>query len=87
MSPRKSFVIVTFTSVVEGTLIWQNAQASVSKKQDTPQTWVFRFLKWPMLVFLLPQVNRWACVDFGHTHPIDGLFCSLPIYLLGFFSK
>jgi hypothetical protein len=26
-------------------------------------------------------------VDFGCTHPIDGLFWSLPIYLLGFFSK
>jgi len=36
---------------------------------------------------LLPQVNGWACVDFGCTHPIDGLFWSLPVYLLGFFSK
>jgi hypothetical protein len=35
----------------------------------------------------LPQVNGWACVDFGCTHIIDGLFWSLPIYLLGFFSK
>jgi len=24
---------------------------------------------------------------YGCTHPIDGLFQSLPIYLLGFFSK
>jgi hypothetical protein len=38
-------------------------------------------------VFLLPQDNGCACVDFGCTHPIDGLFWSLPIYLLGFFSK
>ncbi len=37
--------------------------------------------------FLLAQVNGWACVDFGCTHPIDGLFWSLPIYLLGFFPK
>jgi hypothetical protein len=37
--------------------------------------------------FLLAQANGWACVDFGCTHPIDGLFSSLPIYLLGFFSK
>jgi hypothetical protein len=26
-------------------------------------------------------------LDFGCTHPIDGLFWSLPIYLMGFFSK
>jgi len=39
------------------------------------------------LLILLPQGNGWACVDFGCTHPIDGLFWSLPIYLLGFFSK
>jgi hypothetical protein len=39
------------------------------------------------LIFLLPQANRRAYVDFGCTHPIDGLFWSLPIYLLGFFSK
>ncbi len=38
-------------------------------------------------IFLLPQANGHACVDFGRTHPIDGLFWSLPIYLLGFFSK
>ncbi len=37
--------------------------------------------------FLLPQANGHTCVDFGCTHPIDGLFWSLPIYLLGFFSK
>ncbi len=37
--------------------------------------------------FLLPQANGCACVDFECTHPIDGLFWSLPIYLLGFFSK
>jgi hypothetical protein len=24
--------------------------------------------------FLLPQANGHACVDFGCTHPIDGLF-------------
>jgi hypothetical protein len=36
---------------------------------------------------LLPQINRHACVDFRRTHPIDGLFWSLPIYLLSFFSK
>jgi hypothetical protein len=36
--------------------------------------------------FLLPQANGRACVDFECTHPIDGLFRSLPIYLLGFFS-
>jgi hypothetical protein len=37
--------------------------------------------------FLLAQTNGCTCVDFGCTHPIDGLFWSLPIYLLGFFSK
>jgi hypothetical protein len=37
--------------------------------------------------FLLRQANGHACVDFGCTHPIDGLFWDLPIYLLGFFSK
>jgi len=37
--------------------------------------------------FLLAQANGWACVDFGCSHPIDGLFWNLPIYLLGFFSK
>jgi hypothetical protein len=35
----------------------------------------------------LAQANGWACVDFGCTHPLDGLFWSLPIYLLDFFSK
>jgi hypothetical protein len=35
--------------------------------------------------FLLPQANGQTCVDFGCTHPIDVLFWSLPIYLLGFF--
>jgi hypothetical protein len=40
-----------------------------------------------VMSLLLPQVNGWACVDFGCTHPIDGLFWSLPIYLLGLFSK
>ncbi len=37
--------------------------------------------------FLSVQANGWVCVDFGFTHPIDGLFWSLPIYLLGLFSK
>ncbi len=35
------------------------------------------------LTFLLHQANGCACVDFGCTHPIDRLFSSLPIYLLG----
>jgi hypothetical protein len=39
------------------------------------------------LFFLLPQVNGHPCVSFGCTHPIDGLFWSLPIYLLDLFSK
>jgi hypothetical protein len=34
-------------------------------------------------LFLLPQANGHACVDFGCTHPIDGLFWNLSIYLLG----
>jgi len=38
-------------------------------------------------LFSLPQVNGHRCVNFGCTHPIDGLFWSLPIYLLGLFSK
>jgi len=37
--------------------------------------------------FLLAQANGWAFVNFWCTHPIDGLFWNLPIYLLGFFSK
>jgi hypothetical protein len=37
--------------------------------------------------FLLAQANGWACVGLGCTHPMDGLFWSVPIYLLGFFSK
>jgi hypothetical protein len=37
--------------------------------------------------FLLRQANGHTCVDVGCTHPIDGLFGNLPIYLLGFFSK
>jgi hypothetical protein len=37
--------------------------------------------------FLLAKANGWACVNFGCTHPIDGLFWNLPIYLSGFFSK
>ncbi len=39
------------------------------------------------VLFLLPQVNGCACVDFGCTHSIDGLFWSLLIYLLGSSSK
>jgi hypothetical protein len=38
-------------------------------------------------VFFIAQANGRACVSFGCTHQIDGLFWSLPIYLLGFFSK
>jgi hypothetical protein len=38
-------------------------------------------------MFLLPQANGRSCVDFGCTHRIDGLFWSLPIYLLGSFLK
>ncbi len=34
-----------------------------------------------------PRLMDGHCVDFGCTHPIDGLFWSLPIYLLGFFPK
>ncbi len=37
--------------------------------------------------FLLAQANGWVCVDFGCTHPIDGLFWSLPIYLFSFLLK
>jgi hypothetical protein len=37
-------------------------------------------------IFLLRQANGRTCVDFGCTHPINGLFWSLHIYLLGFFS-
>jgi hypothetical protein len=37
--------------------------------------------------FVLPQVNGCAYIDFGCTHPIDGLFWNPPIYYLGFFSK
>ncbi len=37
--------------------------------------------------FFLPQANGCTCVNFGCTHPIDGLFQNLPLYLLGFFSK
>jgi hypothetical protein len=37
--------------------------------------------------FLLPQANGHTCVDFECPHPIDVLFWSLTIYLLGFFSK
>jgi hypothetical protein len=38
----------------------------------------------------MPHLTCCACLmldDFGCTHPIDGLFWSLPIYLVGFFSK
>jgi hypothetical protein len=35
--------------------------------------------------FWLAQANGRLCVDFGCTHPIDGLFWSLPIYLLDYF--
>jgi hypothetical protein len=40
-----------------------------------------------LVSFLLAQAIGWACVDFRCSHPIDGLFWNLPIYLLGFFSK
>jgi hypothetical protein len=46
------------------------------------QSWCYS-----MIIFLLPWTNGCACADFGCTHPIDGMFWSLPIYLLGFFSK
>jgi hypothetical protein len=54
------------------------------------QIWgLFNYIVIPCvsLMLLLPQANGWTCVDFGCTHPIDGLFWRLPIYLLGFFSK
>ncbi len=38
-------------------------------------------------MLLLPKANGRTYIDFGCTHPIDGLFWSLPIYLLGFFPK
>ncbi len=34
-----------------------------------------------------PKANGRPCVDFGCTHPTDGLFWGPPIYLSGFFSK
>jgi len=37
--------------------------------------------------FFLPQANGCTRVNFGCTHPINGLFQNLPLYLLGFFSK
>jgi hypothetical protein len=62
------------------------------------QIWLFLFAKSTLRqnakftklcnFFLLPQASGHACVNFGCTHPIDGLFWSLSIcYLLGFFSK
>jgi hypothetical protein len=39
------------------------------------------------LGFLWPQANGHACVIVRCTHPSDGLFWCLPIYLFGFFSK
>jgi hypothetical protein len=39
------------------------------------------------LLFLLPQANRCACVDFGCTHPIDGLFFKSTHLLVGFLLK
>jgi hypothetical protein len=44
--------------------------------------WIYTFL-----TFLLPQANGCVCVELLCTHPIDGLFWNLSIYLLGFFSK
>jgi hypothetical protein len=38
-------------------------------------------------LFYCPKDNGWACVDFGCTHPIDGLFWSLPNLLVGFLLK
>ncbi len=46
--------------------------------------WTVFFFK---LFLILPQVNGGTCVEFGCTHPIDGFFKNLPIYVLGFFSK
>jgi len=51
----------------------------------TPSRWVWgsknqKLAKWIKVIdlcvsfFLLAQANGWACVDFGCTHPIDGLF-------------
>jgi energy-converting hydrogenase Eha subunit G len=62
------------------------------------QIWLFLFAKSTLRqnatftqlcnVFLLPQASGRACVNFGCTHPIDGLFWSLSIYyFLRFFSK
>jgi len=42
---------------------------------------------WDAKMIIALSYNGHACVDFGCTHPIDGLFWNLPIYLLGFFSK
>jgi hypothetical protein len=62
------------------------------------QIWLFLFAKSTLRqnatftqlcnFFLLPEASGRACVNFGCTHPIDGLFWSLSIYyFLGFFSK
>jgi len=55
---------------------------------------VVSLLSWDSLIYcdmdlqlMKPQVNGGTCVEFGCTHPIDGFFWNLPIYLLGFFSK
>jgi hypothetical protein len=40
-----------------------------------------------MKFYYCHKLNGHTCADFGCTHPIDGLFWSLPIYLLGSLSK
>ncbi len=57
----------TRVSIMVSTMISKLYQSGITFP-NTPLISLYQFL------FLLPQANGCTCVDFGYTHPIDGLF-------------
>jgi hypothetical protein len=77
-------------SLIHGWIDWTNLKTKNSNKGQMCVKWAQVLRGWScdnFKHFLVPQLNGRTCVDFGCTHPINGLFWSLPIYLLGFFSQ
>jgi hypothetical protein len=88
-----SFLCLSVTKIFVSNYIPIVHTISLGKKWQITHGGKWNFLqpiRWGSVhprFFLWPQANGLACVDVGCTHPIDGLFWCLPIYLLSFFSK
>jgi hypothetical protein len=70
-------------------LVTKRTQVPTSSWRYNPvlYAYLFKFTKNCPFQFLLPQANGFACVDFGCTHPIDGLFWKSTNLLVGFLLK